>query len=345
MDQVFFTSKRQHETDRPTTIKIKGMRLILIGIYNKFLKILCSKAKIALPKTTLSFDNVSFNSLICSLPVCFLRVCIFMDNVEHIKCHFNELVKMLSIIPKLLQVTKPDLKILSDKLIAHLKTEDFKFLYNGDKIVLLGNGFLDEVADFLNETFVSQLHNSVCSVATKIDLNLKYFDYIVCPASYIHKTETYHPRMKGKNRIPFWILDDLNTEGKSAITPIANSSSVGFSSFYNQFMEKLSHKNIIEKIDLLRSSSYKNELIINKISEFVVSSLDNKRKRDDDGDNNNNKQTKQHQVCVICIDNTADHVYYPCGHIGVCVVCLNKAEEKCPICNNPAQGMRFYFCD
>ncbi|KAK8880603.1 hypothetical protein M9Y10_003284 [Tritrichomonas musculus] len=45
----------------------------------------------------------------------------------------------------------------------------------------------------------------------------------------------------------------------------------------------------------------------------------------------------QDNLCILCLENKADTIIMPCGHIGVCSKCLNnwfKGNKVCPICRN-----------
>ena len=49
-------------------------------------------------------------------------------------------------------------------------------------------------------------------------------------------------------------------------------------------------------------------------------------------------------LCVICDDNAADHIFIPCGHICVCGSCATKfaGNSKCPLCRTVAQIFQTY---
>lgn len=51
---------------------------------------------------------------------------------------------------------------------------------------------------------------------------------------------------------------------------------------------------------------------------------DSKPKKDDDG------------VCVVCMDNAASVVYFPCKHLICCVKCTVRTQllaGRCAVCN------------
>ncbi|VVU95302.1 Zinc finger, C3HC4 type (RING finger) [seawater metagenome] len=63
------------------------------------------------------------------------------------------------------------------------------------------------------------------------------------------------------------------------------------------------------------------------------------------------KKSIYSEKCLICWDRLAKHVFYPCGHFGVCDKCYDillpddKMFCKCPMCNkNNSQLMKVYFC-
>lgn len=45
------------------------------------------------------------------------------------------------------------------------------------------------------------------------------------------------------------------------------------------------------------------------------------------------------QVCVICNDNTINHMVMPCAHICLCGDCVANVNKLCPICRGPAESI------
>lgn len=51
--------------------------------------------------------------------------------------------------------------------------------------------------------------------------------------------------------------------------------------------------------------------------------------------NNNDELTpKKDTSCVICMNDTSDHLIYPCGHKCLCYLCTKEGLENCPICRS-----------
>jgi len=47
-------------------------------------------------------------------------------------------------------------------------------------------------------------------------------------------------------------------------------------------------------------------------------------------------QSSADEKCMICLENTANSIIFPCGHMGFCSNCLSKwynENENCPLCN------------
>jgi hypothetical protein len=66
-------------------------------------------------------------------------------------------------------------------------------------------------------------------------------------------------------------------------------------------------------------------------------------------DKSSSKNRNNKELCVICWDNKADHVFIPCGHLCICASCSRKAEylgccyKKCPVCQQSYErAMRVY---
>ena len=51
-----------------------------------------------------------------------------------------------------------------------------------------------------------------------------------------------------------------------------------------------------------------------------------------------NKRLREMTICKICMDNTVDVVFLPCGHIASCHQCA-PALKKCPICRGKVKGV------
>lgn len=44
--------------------------------------------------------------------------------------------------------------------------------------------------------------------------------------------------------------------------------------------------------------------------------------------------------CYICTDHLATHVWYPCGHYGICDNCYLKCRnDRCHICRRQSHGL------
>ncbi|XP_053391856.1 baculoviral IAP repeat-containing protein 7-like [Mercenaria mercenaria] len=50
-----------------------------------------------------------------------------------------------------------------------------------------------------------------------------------------------------------------------------------------------------------------------------------------------NQRLKENQICKICLDNRADVIFLPCGHMVSCPQCA-PALLKCPICRQTVNG-------
>ncbi len=56
-----------------------------------------------------------------------------------------------------------------------------------------------------------------------------------------------------------------------------------------------------------------------------------------------NRQLKESSVCKVCLDEAANIVFLPCGHLVVCVTC-SPALERCPVCRKHIRGtVRVYL--
>ena len=369
MEQVYYTSVAGHKLSRSNARKVKGLRYVIVGIYMKFLKIVCCRAKIPFTTNIVDFDTISFNSFFFAVPVCFMRVCLYMDNIAHIKCHLSDLVKMICLIPKFLDTSIPELKILSQQVIDYLKTEDFSFLYGGGDIVLQGNGFLHDLIDFIPESFVHTISTEICNVDYNISAvrRYKYFDYITVPAAYLYRTEEYHPNHNALNNSsnrPFWMIPE-NVRSSPRPHFIQDSVSEGLNRFYLFYTEQITHQDAVDKVNSLKSDNLKHEFNIFKINQFLTRS---KRKREEDAhkieelkekeaedkekikcfsieiarlnkllvkaEEDEPKKIRKGPSCVVCIDGIANHIFLPCGHVGICEVCLENYKLKvCSICS------------
>ena len=55
-----------------------------------------------------------------------------------------------------------------------------------------------------------------------------------------------------------------------------------------------------------------------------------------------NKKSKFYEKCLICWENDAKLMFYPCGHFGVCRKCADELQVRhenlrCPYCNIRSQ--------
>lgn len=50
-----------------------------------------------------------------------------------------------------------------------------------------------------------------------------------------------------------------------------------------------------------------------------------------------NEQLKESQTCKICLDQVADIIFLPCGHMVSCGQCA-PALNRCPICRKEIAG-------
>ena len=50
-----------------------------------------------------------------------------------------------------------------------------------------------------------------------------------------------------------------------------------------------------------------------------------------------NQRLKDDAACKICLEDRADVIFLPCGHIPSCAQCA-PALIKCPLCRNPVEG-------
>ena len=46
-------------------------------------------------------------------------------------------------------------------------------------------------------------------------------------------------------------------------------------------------------------------------------------------------------TCLVCLEGTADHIIFPCGHVCFCAVCANaSAVNACPKCRGGVQHIQ-----
>jgi len=43
------------------------------------------------------------------------------------------------------------------------------------------------------------------------------------------------------------------------------------------------------------------------------------------------------ELCVICMEGAASHVFVPCGHLAVCERCVQMACVQCPVCRQDVE--------
>ena len=355
MEQVHYMLRQPKVLWKRNAISISGQQSVLRGIFNTFIDFLCYRYNINLPPfTNIVFNTISFNSLICSFPHCFMRVLLFMDNRDHIKCHLNHLVKLICIIPKLLSRRIKDMIFLSRELTRHLEHEDFSFLYNSHQNLIFDSDFLDGLMECLPKTFVEATYFSLCiNTACPVDVDVQsfnYFDFSVSTRPNVYKEERYHPQQVVYST-PNWI--DYNFTYARVTEPIVDSSSVRFTRFYNSYIEKFDLTDVIDKICDIRSETNNYGLSLDKMEDFLVTlkRKSNEREPSLESDTKRIKaletevedlkeslvKEKGVHVCAICKDINPNHLYASCGHFGLCDVCAkyhidNNLSLNCCVC-------------